>query len=796
MRHRPIAHEGAAPPEGGAGLPPFAWLSDLEGLSQAANWEALREVLLNLPVPFYATDAEGRIQLFNAAAAALWGRSPVVGRDRWSGAARLLHPDGSEMPARDHPMAAVLATGQSCDDVELLFERPNGERRQVVCHLRPLRDVDGRMVGGVGAAIDVTEQRQADEARARLAAIVECSDDAIVSKDLNGIIQSWNRGAERLFGYTAAEAIGRPVTMLIPEDRAGEEEEIRRRIGRGERVEHYDTTRRTKDGRLVEVSITVSPLRDRSGRVIGASKIARDISERRRADDTALRLAAIVESSDDAIVSKDLNGIIRSWNAAATRLFGYTPEEAIGRSIMLLIPPERRAEEDMILERIRSGARVEHYSTMRRRKDGGLVEVSLTISPVRDASGRIIGASKIARDVTERNRAQRELQVAHARALAAVQAKDDFLAALSHELRTPLNPVLLLASSAAEDPALSADIRRDFASIRKHVELEARLIDDLLDLTRITRGKLPLTPGVHDLNLVLDDALTTVRPDIAEKGLQLTCELDPWPAQVRADAVRLQQVFWNVLKNAVKFTPAGGRISVRTRVDGSRRRVTIEVADTGIGITEAELGRVFEAFAQGDHAAGGGSHRFGGVGLGLAISRMLVELQGGTIRAESGGRDQGALFVIELPLATATAVAATAAKPGRGAGPPKRTLPRRRVLLVEDHGATRSALARILGRRNFEVVTAGSAGEARDVAHAGRFDLLISDIGLPDGSGYELMEELNAGGALPGIALTGYGMEEDMARSRRSGFQAHLTKPVAVEDLDRALAQVLDATGL
>jgi len=235
---------------------------------------------------------------------------------------------------------------------------------------------------------------------------------------------------------------------------------------------------------------------------------------------------------------------------------------------------------------------------------------------------------------------------------------------------------------------------------------------------------------------------------------------------------------------------------VRTRVDGSRRRVTIEVADTGIGITEAELGRVFEAFAQGDHAAGGGSHRFGGVGLGLAISRMLVELQGGTIRAESGGRDQGALFVIELPLATASAGAPTDAKPGRGVAPPKRTLPRRRVLLVEDHGATRSALARILGRRNFEVVTAGSAGEARDVAHAGRFDLLISDIGLPDGSGYELMEELNAGGALPGIALTGYGMEEDMARSRRSGFQAHLTKPVSVEALDRALAQVLDVNGV
>ncbi len=273
----------------------------------------------------------------------------------------------------------------------------------------PIESLDeARIAAASKTAEDIAERRLAEDYALRLAAIIGSSDDAIVSKDLNGIISSWNGGAERLFGYTAEEVIGKPITILIPAERQAEEIEILGRIRRGERVDHFDTVRQRKDGSLVEISLTVSPIKTADGRIAGASKTARDISERRRAEEHAQRLAAIIESSDDAIVSKDLNGIINSWNRGAERLFGYTAEEAIGKPITILIPPDRQDEETDILGRIRRGERVDHFDTVRQRKDGSLVDISLTVSPVKMADGRIIGASKTARDITERKRAQEQ----------------------------------------------------------------------------------------------------------------------------------------------------------------------------------------------------------------------------------------------------------------------------------------------------------------------------------------------------------------------------------------------------
>jgi PAS domain S-box-containing protein len=243
----------------------------------------------------------------------------------------------------------------------------------------------------------------------RLAAIVESSDDAIVSKDLNGIVQSWNPAAERIFGYTADEMVGQSILKIIPEERQHEETEFLSRIRAGKRVDHFETVRRHKDGHLLDISLTISPIRDRNGRVIGASKIARDVTERRRAEVAALRLAAIVDSSDDAIVSKDLNGIVRSWNPAAERIFGYTSDDMIGQSILKIIPRDRHHEETEVLSRIRRGERIDHFETVRQRKDGVLIDISLTVSPILDEEGRVIGVSKIARDITERRRAEAAL---------------------------------------------------------------------------------------------------------------------------------------------------------------------------------------------------------------------------------------------------------------------------------------------------------------------------------------------------------------------------------------------------
>jgi PAS domain S-box-containing protein len=383
-----------------------------------------REVLQALPTAVYTTDAAGRITFYNEAAAALWGCHPELGKSEWCGSWRLYWPDGRPLPHDECPMAIALKEKRAIRGAEAVAERPDGRRIPFLAYPTPLWDETGALTGAINTLVDITERKEAERAARQLAAIVESSDDAIASKDLDGNILTWNRGAERLFGYTADEVIGKPITILIPPELHYEETLILEHIRRGERVDHYETVRRRKDGSKVEVSLTVSPIKDGHGRVIGASKIAHDTSERKEAQRSARQLAAIVESSDDAIVGTDLDGIVLTWNRGAERLFGYTADEVIGKPVTARVPPERHGEETLILGRIRRGERVEHYETVRRRKDGSLVEISLTVSPIKNAHGRVIGASKIARDISERKEAERA-----ARQLAAiVESSDDAIA--------------------------------------------------------------------------------------------------------------------------------------------------------------------------------------------------------------------------------------------------------------------------------------------------------------------------------------------------------------------------------
>ena len=421
-----------------------------------------------------------------------------------------------------------------------------------------------------------------------------------------------------------------------------------------------------------------------------------------------------------------------------------------------------------------------------RRPDGSDVWVQDHLSAIRDLAGRVCGIAVASADITDRKRAEETAGRARDEALAASRAKDDFLAALSHELRTPLNPVLLLASEGESNPDYPRAARDDFATISHNVALEARLFDDLLDLTRITHGHLLLDRHPLELHRALGDALATVGQDIAEKRIAVEREFGAAPVHVLGDFVRLQQVFWNILKNAVKFTPQEGRIAIRTWRTGADR-VSVAISDTGIGLVPSEIGRIFDTFAQGDHATERGVHRFGGLGLGLAISKTLVELHGGSLTAASEGRDAGATFTIELPLVR-PAGCRPAAPPAPSAAPaPAPGAPRRRVLVVEDHEPTRVALAGLLARRRFEVFTAETVAEALALLREGAFDLLLSDIGLPDGTGYDLMESLGPAPGLRAIALTGYGQEQDVALTRAAGFSAHLTKPIDVRSLDRVL---------
>jgi PAS domain S-box-containing protein len=538
--------------------------------------------------------------------------------------------------------------------------------------------------------------------------------------------------------------------------------------------ESYDVLE-FRDGRVFERYSKPQTIESQS---VGRVWSFRDVTARNQAAIISQRLAAIIESSDDAIVGKDLNSIVTSWNAGAERIFGYSASEMIGTSIMRLIPPDHQAEEEQILSCIRRGQRMDPIETVRVGKDGRLLDVSITVSPIKDSGGNVIGASKVGRDITERKRAEERLRVAKSAAERANQAKDDFLAVLSHELRTPLTPALAAASYLAEHEGLPPNLREEVTAIRRNVQFEARLIDDLLDLTRITRGKLELHPETVDAHRLLHNALTIVHEDVARKELEVTTDLGAQEHHISADPIRIQQVFWNLLNNAVKFTPHGGRITIRTSNDGGR--FVFEITDTGIGIESEHQARIFHAFEQGEVSI---IRQFGGLGLGLTISQTLLRLHGGTISVQSEGKNRGASFRVTLDVLREPIVAPTQAT--NGGFSIARSL---RLLLVDDHADTRRILSRLLGKCGHEVSTADSGQSALKLMETEQFDALISDIGLPDSSGYELVREAKRRQPVQGIALSGFGMEEDVRRSLEAGFDYHLTKPVEFQEL-RALLQ-------
>jgi len=491
-----------------------------------------------------------------------------------------------------------------------------------------------------------------EEAAARLAAIVESSDDAIVSKTLDGVITSWNHAAERMFGYAPAEAIGRHITLIIPPDRLDEETRVLASIRAGRRVEHFETIRVTKDGRQVAVSLTVSPVKDSSGRVIGASKIARDVSERRRGEIAQARLAAIIESSDDAIISKTLDGVITSWNGAAERVFGWTAAEAIGQHITLIIPEEYREEEAGVLSRLRRGDRIDHFETVRQRKDGQLLDVSITVSPMRDGRGTIVGASKVARDISAQrilDQARQALlereQVARTEAEALNRSKDQFLATLSHELRTPLNAIYGWARMLEGGGLDPAAMRNATQAILRNSKIQVQLIEDLFDVSRVITGNMRLDVRPMNVFAPLEAALDTVRPAAAAKGIRLDTALDPRATPIMGDPGRIQQVVWNLLVNAVKFTPNGGRVQLSLRRVNSYIQIT--VSDTGEGIAPDQVAHLFERFRQADT---GPTRRHTGLGIGLSLVKHLVELHGGTVSGMSAGLGQGSTFTVQLPV--------------------------------------------------------------------------------------------------------------------------------------------------
>ena len=527
-------------------------------------------------------------------------------------------------------------------------------------------------------------------------------------------------------------------------------------------------------------------------------------------------LAAVVASSEDAIVSKTLEGVVTSWNEAAERLFGFTAQEMIGQPILRIIPEQRHHEETEILGKLSRGERITRYETIRRHKDGRPLEISLTVSPVRDPSGRIVGAAKIAHDITARRRAERALEerekqlatllsereslleserIARAAAERLSHMKDEFLATLSHELRTPLNAIQGWVTLLRSGKTAPQDFERGLETIDRNVRSQAQIVNDLLDMSRIISGKVHLEIQPLYLHEIVQYSIDTVQQSAAAKNIRIQVMLDSSIGLVRGDPNRLQQVFWNLLSNSVKFTPKGGRIQVVLERVNSHVEICIE--DSGSGISAEFLPYVFDRFRQGDSTT---TRRYGGLGLGLSIVKSLVELHGGSVRVKSPGANLGSTFIVALPIFHVRGDQPEPRSPARSTESlESMELPQLdgvRVLIVDDEPDGCALIARILEERGALTTCSSSAAEALTALANGEFDILLSDVGMPDMDGFELIRRVRAmqasrAGPLPAIAITAYARPEDRQRSLLNGFHLHLSKPIEAGELIASIAGLL-----
>lgn len=693
---------------------------------------------------------------------------------------------------------------------------------------------------------DVTEQRGAWSAKAYLAAIVASAEDAIIAKDLNGVIRSCNAAAERMFGYPEGELIGNSVRMLIPPERQSEEDDILSRIRRGERVEHFETIRLRKDGRRLDVALTVSPVRDPSGKVIGASKIARDITAAKRAEVERLRLleenAAVTQTLHDvgALVVSDLDRthIVQAVTDKATEITGaefgaffynvvdergeaytlYTisgvPREAFSKFPMprntAIFEPTFKGTAVIRSDDITQEPSYGHNPPYHGMPPGHLPVRSYLAVPVRGRSGEVIGGLFFGHSQAGRFQAHHERIVIGIAAWAALalenarlfgnvrdasRLKDEFLAGLSHELRTPLNAILGYARMLQAGVLAPDKTQRAVDTIVRNSTSLTQIVEDVLDISRIISGKLRLNVQLVDFPLTVRNAIDVVLPAADAKGVRIETVVDPGASPVSGDPERLQQVIWNLLSNAVKFTKRGGKVQVRLeRVDS---HVELTVTDTGIGIAPEFLPHVFERFRQADGAT---TRERGGLGLGLSIAQQLTELHGGSIEAFSPGVGQGATFRVSLPLMSL--------QPGReeggGGHPAARTTPTTmrstrldgiHVLAVDDEPDGLALVVEVLENAGGRVTKAQSAEEALEKLALELPDVVLTDVGMPRMDGFALIERLRHHEQpkvreLPAAALTAYARSEDRMRALEAGFQIHLAKPIDPAELVATLASL------
>jgi PAS domain S-box-containing protein len=899
----------------------------------AEEGERLRTTLASIGDAVITTDAEGRITDLNAVAEALtgWTKAEAAGRPL-DVVFRIVNEQTRQ--AVKNPAAGALGEGVVvglANHTALIAK--DGTERPIDDSAAPIRGKGGQVVGCVLVFRDITERRRLDNENASrlraarlLAAIVESSDDAIISKSLDGIIQSWNAAAERLFGFTAGQAVGRHISLIIPADRIAEEDLIIATLKAGQRIEHFDTVRLRSDGQHVLVSLTISPVRDEAGRVVGASKIARDITERRRAEERERRLlaeAATANAKFHAFFDQGplfagvmaLDGTLLEANRLSLEACGYAKEQVIGKKFwecawwspsselmeaikagtaraaagelfraelpyyvadgsermvdFVLLPIKDESGRVIFLaptgtditERKRAEADRQKFVTLvenstdfigmcdldgtpffvnraglemvgldgieqarhtpvrdfffpedqvrvvdeffpsvlgkghgemevrfRHFKTGEARWMAYKVLALRDATGQAVALATVSQDVTERRRLEDELRKLAADLSEADRRKDEFLATLAHELRNPLAPIRNALQVLRLSPHRDAQ-EQAHSMMGRQLEQMVRLVDDLLDVTRISQGKLELRRERVPLAAVVGSAVETSRPLIDHLGHELTVALPDQPVLVDADPTRLAQVFANLLNNSAKYMDRGGHIRLTAERQGSD--VLVSVKDTGIGIAAEQLPRIFQMFSQ---VEGSLERSQGGLGIGLTLVKRLVEMHGGRIEARSEGPGRGSEFVVRLPAAAGAPGPQAEGGNGEAAAQKKSSL---RILIVDDNRDSADSLVMLLRLMGNDTRTAYDGQQGVDVAGEFRPDVMLLDIGLPKLDGYEACRRIRGepwGKNVVLVAVTGWGQEEDRRRSHEAGFNYHMVKPVDPEALMKLLAGVQQAT--
>ena len=642
---------------------------------------------------------------------------------------------------------------------------------------------------GSGEAARVAQAR-ATESREVFRVTLRSIGDAVITTDVRGCITYINGVGESLTGWSLADAVGQPLERVFhivnEATRQPVDNPAMRALREGVVVGLANhTVLIKKDGNECPIDDSAAPIRDEQGLVSGCVLIFRDVTAQRLVEQekanqlhVARMLASIVESSNDAIIGKSLDGIVLNWNAAAERLFGFTAEEAIGQHISLVIPPDRLAEEEEIITNLRAGKRIEHYETERVRKDGRRIIVSLTISPIKDESGTVTGASKIVRDVTDRRRLEDNLRRLAADLSENDRRKNEFLATLAHELRNPLAPMSNMLEVVKRADGDGKVLKQAHDTIERQLGQMVRLVDDLLDLNRITHDRLELRRSEVELSPVVQQGVEVARPLIDAAGHELTINLPDEPVYLYADRARLAQLFGNLLNNSCKYTRPKGEISLTAKRDGDE--VIVTVKDNGAGIPPDKLNHIFDMFMQVDHTA---ERSQGGLGIGLTLVKRLAEMHGGTIEARSDGVGQGSEFVVTLPvLRKPSDAVAVESETGIKAAP------KRRILIVDDNKDSADSLAMLLEITGNQTYMAHDGVEAFEAVEKHRPEVVLLDIGLPKLDGHEVCRRVREqpwGKDIVVIALTGWGQEDDRRKSEEAGFNGHLVKPV---DYDKLLA--------